>query len=144
MPEAGDGFEGAVGVTESPGLNGVTDGAESPYAFDARCHEAIQAGGGPTYTFDQTDPYGAAVSWCSNIYIMVEALQAAGSDLTEESYLEAVQAIEAVPGPGGNVFTGLPSGRDHAATDLFFSQSWELGCACWNQVAGPTQVSVLE
>jgi len=141
MDQASDAFDGALGVNDSPGLNAVKDLDESPYAWDKVCHE-IYAEGGVEYSFSDSDPYGAGVTWCASLFIIVEALQAAGTDLTQESFIEGTQTIEAVPGGADTVFTGLPEGNSHASNGVFYTQTWDLDCTCWATVDPPFRVEL--
>jgi ABC-type branched-subunit amino acid transport system substrate-binding protein len=139
MPQAGDAFEGAYGVTMTPGELGVKDQAEVPYAWDRRCNEILAERTGNELEFP-TDPYAAANGPCTSAYLLIEALKLAGTDLTHESFLDAIGKVEVVPASGDIAFTGYGKGLPEGPDDVAYLIQWSLDCECWATVSDPKRL----
>lgn len=139
MPQAGDAFEGAYGVTMTPGELAVKDQAEVPYAWDRRCNEILAEQTGNELEFP-SDPFAAANGPCTSAYLLIEALKLAGSDLTHESFLAAIGKVEVVPASGDIAFTGYGKGLPEGPDDVAYLIQWSLECECWATVSDPKRI----
>ncbi len=139
MPQAGDAFEGAYGVTLTPGELGVLDQPEVPYEWDRRCNEILAELTGNQLEFP-SDPYAASNGPCTSAYILIEALKAAGPDLTRDGFLAALPEIGPVPASGDIVMSGFANGLTEGPADVAYLIQWSLDCECWATVSDPKRV----
>ncbi len=120
MVDSGDAFDGAIGVHTLPGEAYVGQPAAP---FEQECNDITNEALGYDYEFGDTI-FGAITVWCSIGMAIQQGLEAAGPDLTQESFLAGMETVSDVPLRRGGLGSFGPDKRT-LVENVVWGQTWE-------------------
>jgi hypothetical protein len=133
-----DQLNGAVGLGWNPDLD-LPFGASDRYATPATRHCLAVMKKYAGQTFSNVNAAGLAFSYCDDLYLITDAINAAGPSITRSTARAAIEAL----GPRFDS-AGLPatffSPARHDAGQLGFQMAWNGSCPCVQYVGPPHQI----
>lgn len=137
MADAGDGFDGAIGLSYRP--NNRDPEGTNPNAWDAHCYDLVATRVDLDWSYPDVR-HGANADLCSAAWLINEAAQRAGDTLTHESMVAAMETIDRFPVSADRFGTFSPD-KHWGAVDEFFELRWTAACTCWRLTSGPIDVA---
>lgn len=135
LVDAGDAFDGAVGVHTLPG-EAFYGGPAAP--FEQACNDITNEALGYDYVYGDTI-FGAITVWCTIALALQQALETAGPELTRESFLAAMETVSDIPLRRGGLGSFGPDKRT-LVENVVWGQTWRSDCGCWREPNGPREV----
>jgi ABC-type branched-subunit amino acid transport system substrate-binding protein len=135
LVDAGDAFDGAIGVHTLPG-EAFYGGPAAP--FEQACNDITNEVLGYDYVYGDT-VFGAITVWCTIALALQQGLEAAGPDLTRESFIAGMETVTDVPLRRGGLGSFGPDKRT-LVENVVWGQTWRSECGCWREPNGPREV----
>ncbi len=136
MADAGDAFDGTVGVTFSPTGNHRLPGVP---AWDEACNRLV-AERVPIDWDGTTEQHGAVAQVCTAAWVVHQAAHLAGADLDRTSLVDGMEQLDEIP-LEGDLLGSFGPDKHWASELLAFTITWELDCTCWRLGDGPRPVA---
>ncbi len=132
MADAGDAFDGTVGVTFSPTGNHRLPGVP---AWDDACNQLVAQRVAIDWD-GTTEQHGAVAQICTAAWVVHQGAHRAGADLDRVGLVAAMEQLDEIPLEGDLLGSFGPT--KHWASELLaFTITWELECTCWRLGNGP-------
>jgi ABC-type branched-subunit amino acid transport system substrate-binding protein len=121
-------LSGAVGLGWLPTID-LSAQAGDRYANSStkHCLQVIEKRTGQTFT--STNAAGAALSYCDRLYLLADAVNAAGSVIDRDTVRATIQAMGSRFVPAGAPSAFFSPSR-HDAIETGFDMKWDSVCAC--------------
>jgi hypothetical protein len=133
-------FNGAYGMSTWASTAQASAG-QPLNAEEAACDQTYQQYSGISVTPAQPAEWEQLQTMCSTLdNVVLPALKAAGSNLTTQSFIQAVESIKNAP---AGIFPNLTfSQANHAAGTQWLTARWYQSCKCWQAPGGFSPMAV--